>query len=335
MTTTSRPEEVFIATMGTSPAVVTACLDLLLWEGRRFSSVIVVHTAPQNPAPELPSECYATCSAEEAIRLIDAEFDPAASEPFYRQFDQPIDFRRVPVTLDGQPVDDVNTLAEAKAAFFTLHRVVREQKDAGKRVHIGITGGSRTLGMFTMAVAQVVFDVDDRMWNVFPSPAFLHSGRLHPSPRRPEEASLMRVPVVPVSLFYLGPLTGRLMSGDPAEAVDAQWELIREPQRQQCQVFLDSVLTRKQRRVTVCFLREVLYHHASPTHADLARELLLEEKTVSAYLSEVYDKMREHFELYDQTVNATVLIALFAPHRSDLDLTEPPKQRSRRSTGKP
>jgi CRISPR-associated protein (TIGR02584 family) len=321
MTTRSRRQEVFIATLGTSPLVVTTCLDLLLHEGRAISSVIVIHTTPLSPDSQLTRECYATCTVEEALTTLDAEFDPANPASPYQRYRPPLSYRRVAITMDGTPVDDVDSRQEAEAGFDTIYIVVQECKRAGQIVHLGIAGGSRTLAVYGIAVGQMLFDMDDRLWNIEPSSSFLRSGRLHP---RTGEAGLLPVPVLPLSIIYLGPVAALLMTNNPSGAIDKQWEQMRVKQRRRCQEFLDRVLSRPERRVAVCLLRQVLYHHSSPTHSDLARMLLLREKTVSTHFSEIYDKMRYHFELYDNPLDAKVLVALFAPHMRDLNLPPSP-----------
>ncbi len=87
--------------------------------------------------------------------------------------------RSLELQRDGLPLQDVTTPDEVSAAFDWLYAETRACKLAGERVHLLISGGRRTLTVFGMAVAQMLFDDEDRLWHLASHPALEASGRLH------------------------------------------------------------------------------------------------------------------------------------------------------------
>jgi len=135
-----------VATLGTEPQVVTATLDLLLAQGEPVSQVIVIHTfAPGTPVAQ-------------AVKELELAFTQPPYLDRVRLSMQPIIHPE-----NGQPLHDVQTPDDTRAAFQAFYRQVHAAKSDGSRVHLSIAGGRKTLAVFGMATAQLLFDDDDRL----------------------------------------------------------------------------------------------------------------------------------------------------------------------------
>jgi CRISPR-associated protein Csx14 len=308
-----RRQEVFIATLGTQPAVVTAALDLLLADGRPISEVVVIHTSDVQRDPHQQVERVGMGRMGQAVQTLDEEFPDAGR---YAHTDWPCRYRRVPLQIGGRVIDDIHSEGEAQAVFRIMYRETQQYKQQGHIVHLSIAGGRKSMSVYGMAVAQLLFDADDRLWHVLSAKEFEQSDRMHPT--SPQDATLVRIPVLPLGLVYVGPVGALLVTEDPAQAIEEQQALLNRRRRDQCQQFLNDVLTREERRLVKILLREVMIHQRGPRNEDLARQLVLSERTVRNRFSEIYAKLRHFFDLYDQPVDNKVLIGLYAPYFGEL-----------------
>jgi hypothetical protein len=59
--------------------------------------------------------------------------------------------------------------------FFTFTSIMLQ-------VHLSIAGGRKTMAVFGMTAAQLLFDEHDRLWHLFSGGEFLVSKRLYPQP---------------------------------------------------------------------------------------------------------------------------------------------------------
>ena len=108
-----------------------------------------------------------------------------------------------------------------REAFRVLYREIKTAKQAGRRVHLSIAGGRKTLSIYGMAAAQLLFDPDDSAWHLVSTPELIASQALHAGPG---QAQLLSVPVLRWS--QISPvLTELAMSDDPFEAVALQEQL--------------------------------------------------------------------------------------------------------------
>ncbi|MCI0521632.1 MAG: CRISPR-associated ring nuclease, partial [Chloroflexi bacterium] len=169
-----------IATLGSEPQVVTAALDLLAAQGETIPLVQVIHT--QAAEGEI-------AAGLERLR------DAFAAPPYLGS----VALELYPLLDDnGAPFSDVETPQAAEQVFRLLYSVVRRAKQAGWRVHLSIAGGRKSMAVFGMTVAQMLFDEGDRLWHLHSSGEFLRSKRLHPLPG--DQARLLAIPVILWSL---------------------------------------------------------------------------------------------------------------------------------------
>ena len=260
---------IFIATLGSEPQVVTAALDLLMGKGEQINQVVVVHTtAPGTPVG----------AAVEALRQV-ANAYPA-----------PFDFQGI--TSEGLPLADVDSPAAGAAVFGALYSRIRGGKQMGLKVHLCIAGGRKTMALFGMAAAQLLFDDGDQLWHLFSSGEFLASKRLHPAPG--DDVALVPIPVI--LWTRVSPAFDRLFQfEDPFAALHEVEALQIKEKFDACRAFVLGSLTRSEERVV-----RLLVLHGLSDQA-IGEQLCLSPRTVEQHLRSAYTKAGEHWELDNLT----------------------------------
>jgi DNA-binding CsgD family transcriptional regulator len=270
-----------VATLGSEPQVVTAALDLLSRQGYPIARGWVLHTV--SPVAEMQA------ALERLTRQV-MEGDDA---------EQPgLEF--IPIgDAQSRPLEDVETPAQTTAAFTFLYRTIRIAKEEGWRVHLLIAGGRKTLALFGMAAAQLLFDEDDRLWHLYSAGDFLASKRLHPEPG--DLAHLIPIPVIRWS--QVSPLlSGLSQVDDPFEAIARVERLQLAERMEQARSFTRGALTFAEEKVVALLVGEGL------SDAEIAGRLGLSPRTVGDHLSSAYQKAANHWELAD--VGRTQLVQL-------------------------
>ncbi len=278
-----------MATLGTEPQVVTLVLDELLRRGHHIERAVVVHTdASEGPL-------------RDSVFKLKVEADR-----HYARLDPPVSFKFVTIEDDsGNVPKDITTEEEAGAAFSTLYRVVLKEKRNGCRVHLSIAGGRKVMSVYGMAVAQLLFDDEDRVWHLV-SEEVLHSSKeLHASPD--QKVILVPVPFLRWSMF--SPVATELVrTEDPWQALKRYRERREFENHIQLRYFVEHELTEPERELLELLVREGLDNRG------LARRLHRSEKTVANQLSSIYAKYRSFLMLgEDEKVNRGRLISDFAP----------------------
>lgn len=270
---------VLIATLGSEPQVVTAGLDLLLQRRFRIRRVAVVHTT----AP-------GTLIEDALQRLKTAAMD-------YRN--PHIDFSFHPVEKDGNRFADTESQAAGEAALAVIYRLIAHAKNKAETVHLLIAGGRKTMSIYGMVAAQMLFDEGDRLWHLYSAGDFLTSKRLHPQPG--DEVHLAVIPVV-----RWGELSPAWLSlrgiDDPWAALDAIRRLQLERRRENMHSFVMGILTFAERQVV-----EILVT-TGKSDREIAAHLHLSPRTVEQHLRSAYTKAAQHWQM--ESVNRTQLMAL-------------------------
>lgn len=272
---------VLIATLGTEPQVVTAALSLLTQQGENISQVIVIHTyAPHTPI-------------HDAIETLRKAFSKIEDGPILK----------LVAICDEQerPFQDVETPPAARAAFRTLYNQVRLSKLEGARVHLSIAGGRKTMTIYGMLAAQLLFDDQDRLWHLYSEGDFLTSKRLHPQPG--DQVHLIPIPVVQWS--NISPMLLDLANiEDPYEALKHQEDLRLKKRLEDMRAFVRNVLTPAEERVVALLVGHGL------SDQEIAEQLCLSPRTVEQHLRSAYSKAEEHWLLPD--VNRSQLVRLLS-----------------------
>lgn len=280
---TSQPRSaVLVATLGSEPQVVTTTLDLLQERGERIHKICVVHTWAEGT------------TIKSAVEMLKA----ALEQPPYSEQDLNVEF--LPVTNeDGTIFSDINTTCAAQAFFRLLYQRVWQIKHSGQRVHLSIAGGRKTMAVFGMATAQLLFDENDQLWHLFSTGDFLNSKRLHPGPQ--DQVHLVPIPVI--LWGQASPVFANLSRiEDPYVAVELTRKLQLREKIDSARAFVLGSLTPAERRVVEALVEQGL------SDRDIAEQLYLSPRTVEQHLRSAYAKASDHWEL--DGVTRTQLVAL-------------------------
>lgn len=288
-----------IATLGTEPQVVTATVDLLIRQGEHITGVEIVHTAGITPG-----------IAEAVDVLRNAFSEPAYAEHYQARF--------VPlIGGDGSVLIDVETPDAARSAFITIYALIRSAKLNGKNVHLSISGGRKTMALFGLTAAQLLFDDLDRLWYLFSTGEYLASKRLHPTPE--DMVSLVPIPIILWNRF--SPLSSDLLEiEDPFEALQRVEGLRLHEKREAARTFILGTLTPAERRVVEILVLEGL------SDQEIGERVFLSPRTVEQHLRSAYTKAANHWEVED--INRAQLVGLLQLYYST-QLRENPHDRDK------
>ncbi len=274
----STPDAVLIATLGSKPQIITLTLDLLRDQQITPVEVVVVHTSRQ--------------------RLITASALARLQADLQVHYPQ-IAYRSLELSDGVQPLQDVMAPQEVEAAFRALYAEVRSAKLQDRSVHLVIAGGRRTLTVFGMATAHLLFDETDRLWHLSSQPELEEAGRMHAEPN--EWARLIPIPVV--LWGRLSPVFEELSNvADPFEAAERLRRFRLREKWDAARIFVLGSLSGAEQRVVELLVREGL------TNAEIADRLSLSSRTIERHLDEVYSKAAVHWDL--PSVNRAQLITL-------------------------
>lgn len=282
-----RAPATLIATLGSEPQVVTSVCDLLVRQGERIDVVRVVHTVfPGTPLEQAVDALHGAFNHPPYIGRTRLELYPLTGK-------------------DNLPFNDVESPDAAQAVFHILYELVWEAKLLGRRVHLSIAGGRKSMAVFGMAAAQLLFEEEDRLWHLFSAGEFLTSKRLHPEPG--DDVHLIPIPVILWS--QVSPvLTDLRQVKDPIEALERIRQLQLKDKLDQARAFVLGSLTAAERRAVELLVKEGLGDQ------EIADRLLLSPRTVEGQLRSAYLKAANHWELPD--VGRAQLISLLSMYYS-------------------
>ena len=269
-----------IATLGSEAQVVTATLTLLQQQGEQISRLEVIHTTdlPDTPTHEALQRLR---TALQTIPDLTTSFFPL-------------------LTPTHQPLLDVNTEESARSAYRLIYQRVFHAKQSGARVHLSIAGGRKTMAVFGMAAAQLLFDEDDCLWHLYSTGDFLSSKRLWPQPD--DEVHLIPVPVLTWS--SVSPLLAGLRDmQDPFEALAHVKKLQLTEKMEQSRIFFTQQLTPAEQKVVTMLVIQ------GDSDQEIGRALHLSPRTIEQHLRSAYQKAADHWQLME-TPGRTQLVSL-------------------------
>lgn len=289
------------ATLGTEPQVVTAFVDLITRQGSPIDSLHILHTTGGD------------VRVDQAIKTLKAEFPESQSGLIQTHF-------HAITTANGNPYPDIDNPESVEAFFRLLYLLIWQEKQANHIVHVCIAGGRKTMSVYGMSAAQLLFDERDRLWHLFSAGKFLESKRLHPQPG--DDVRLVPIPVIPWS--SLSPVFTNL-SGiqDPYAALDQVARLRLRERYDEARIFVLSLLTPAEQRVVRLLALEGL------SDQEIAERLVVSPRTVEQQLRAAYAKAEEHWQV--EKITRTQLIALLQYFFST-QIGENPHDKSMRSS---
>ncbi|GAP08584.1 MAG TPA: CRISPR-associated protein Csx14 [Anaerolinea thermolimosa] len=249
--------ELLIATLGTEPQGVTWMLDWLLQQGFAIDEVLVLHTSAS--------------VVEAALQKLKQEF-PA----YYPS----IRFRHEVIRGTEGPIEDLASEKDTWAFLQSIYRAIRRARQMGQKVHLSLTGGRKTMAVYAMVAAQLLFGEQDRAWHMISEVPWAGTERrMHATP--PDRYQVVAVPVV----RWSDAATVQVLLAE----VDDPWEALRRQQ----EFTLHEVIRRR---------REFWEHHLSPAlrgvaellvregldNAAIARRLGKSEHTIANQLTRIY-----------------------------------------------
>jgi CRISPR-associated protein Csx14 len=291
-----------VATLGTQPEVVTIALDLLLDVGVAVEKVFVIHTAASRPGDRM----------EDSLRTLRREFMGRTHYSYRGGEPRRCELTWVQLEAEGRLLDDVRSERDARAVLSTLFNIVRKLKMERYVVHLSIAGGRKSMSVYGMATAQLLFDSQDRLWHLFSSPTFEAQSLMHP--QEPGDAQLVRIPVLPISTVFPGMVT-LLTSRDPLTVLERQEALmIMEGQRNRRE-FLDGRLTDPERTLVETLMNAITRDNRSLSNSELARKLSLTPGMARNRLSDIYEKLGQHLGLPEgEQVDRNILVSFLTPY---------------------
>ncbi len=274
--------------MGTEPQAVTWMLDWLLARGFVFGEVIVLHTSADVIQP--------------ALNTLQSEFTKSYSG---------IRYRAEAVQGDRGPIQDVASEKDTWAFLQAVYRAIQRAKRAGRAVHLCLTGGRKTMAVYAMVAAQLLFDEKDRAWHMISDVHWSGTERrMHAAPQ-----DRYQVVAVPVVRWSDAAVVRVLLSevDDPWEALRRQQEFTHQEVIRRKREFWEHHLTPALREVAELLVREGL------DNAEIARRLHKSEHTIANQLTRIYRAFEEWRGAHTGKTGASrsALIAEFSSLFSD------------------
>lgn len=195
----SQSPAAFIATLGLMPQIITRALDRLRPLEPLLKHAVIIHTAEYRPHSLWPTL---------------ADFRAYLEKTY-----APLTIELVPIARRGEPtLRDVESPAHAEVAFQVIYNATRELKRAGYRLHSLIAGGRKSIIIYSVLSAQLLFDGQDKLWHIFSEDEY--NRELGLRAHVPDHVTqLAEIPVLYVS--RLAPMMRELIlhSEDPTRAM--------------------------------------------------------------------------------------------------------------------
>ncbi len=195
-----------VATLGLAPQIITRALDEMLKPNVEpgLGPVYIIHTSAFRKHDHWPSFAHFTVYLEQTYSRLSFHLVPIKDE-------------------NGRTVYDVETPETAELAFKTVFNIVKQLKREGRRLHGLIAGGRKSMIVYTMISAQLLFDEDDQLWHLYSSQdswephESLKSG--NDLTESKDRSHLVEIPIL--HLAGLMPMVRELIlnSDDPTQAI--------------------------------------------------------------------------------------------------------------------
>ncbi len=282
-----KKSSILIATLGSKPQLVTLAVDCLRQQEEVLNKVVVIHASRER------------LETQKALLLLKEHFPKSYPN---------INLEYLQLEKDGKPLADVTSPEQVEIAFQMLYSTIRALKMQDRAIHLLIAGGRRTLTVFGMAVAQILFDDEDHLWHIASHPNLEESGNLHAS--GDEWARLISIPVI--AWGRLSPVFDILRSVDDPFAAAKQLSDFRlREQWDIARIFVLTKLTPSESAVAALLVQDGL------RQSEIAERLGVSLRTVENHLRSIYRKAEEHWkaENINQARLARMLGLFFSTYR--------------------
>lgn len=252
----------FIATLSTEPQGVTRVLDWLLAQRYPITEAVVVHTTG--------------AVIQSALGTVSAEFAAGVYPGIH--------YRSAVISGAQGPVTDIRSAADVGALLQTLYGIMRHARQKATPMHLSITSGRKTMAVYGMVVAQLLFTEQDHIWHMLSTQRFGGGEkRLHAAPG--DSVEVIEVPV----LRWADAATAAALldTSDPWQALQQQRALSHGESARRAREFLGHWLTKRERELAVLLVRTGL------DNVGLARQLGKSEQTIANQLTAIYRKFAE------------------------------------------
>lgn len=249
---------VLIATLGAEPQVVSLATHRLLAQRVPLQAVYVLHTAADRPP------------IDQALPRLRAAFDAQPGWP---------PLHAVPI-----PAADALTPQELDTFGETLFTTLQQQLAQGRRIHLLLAGGRKSMAMAGMSVAQLLLGPHDAVWYLYSDDALRLSERMVPEVG--DHAQLVAVPL-PHPNVAAPQFTPTAQAPTRAAAL----AVVETQRARQAHHFVTTVLTPAERTLAVLVAAEVL------TVDEMAARLHKSPKTIANQLTTIYSKLESAFGL--------------------------------------
>jgi CRISPR-associated protein Csx14 len=277
---------VLISPLSTEPQGVIWLLDWLLEQEYPIQEVCVIHTQAD--------------IIRIAAQRLSEEF--GVLYPSIRPRFVPLERK------GGTAVEDIVSDEDTWVLLGAFYREIRLAKRAGQTVHLSLVSGRKTMAVYGMVAAQLLFDEQDHVWHMISKMAWQGGKkRLHPTLE-----GTFQVIAVPVIRWADAATVRLLLDGpdDPWEAIHRQQEFASSEKQRRRREFWQHYLTPAQRQVVELLVREGL------DNVSIARRLGKSERTIANQLSQVY---RSYQEWRGVPATRATLIAELATLLGDID----------------
>lgn len=275
-----------IATLGSEAQVVTLTIDLLRQQGRDVRQVLVLHTAA-NSAP-----------MQEAVQRLN---DTLPKDPR-------LCFElRVLQNTQGEALRDVDSPEAGVLVCRAVYSAIREIKMANQdpqtrhSIDLCLAGGRKTMSVYAMIAAQLLFEGEDAAWHLFSAGDLLREKRMHW--QAGDEASLVSLPLLRYA--DVAPALFRLIeSADPFAALNQAETQARAVRAARAREFWQYTLSPAEKACAKLLLCEGL------ADKQMAERLKKSRKTIESQLKSIYGKAELFFGV--SPITGRVLASLLA-----------------------
>lgn len=198
------------------------------------------------------------------------------------------------------PIADIGTQAALTATFRTFFQTALAVKNRHEALHICIAGGRKTMAVYGMMTAQLLFDEGDHLWHLLSPREMQDEKRMRLQDG--DEASLVQIPIIRASSLPTNVLMDEI--DDPDKAV----ALLEGRRAAELSTFVERILTGRERE-----LLRMMVLSPEKTYKQWAAAMGVTNNTLKKHVEAVYGKTADYFAL--ENVKKATLPRIFAAYR--------------------